>query len=261
MILNKIVQAAAFIVVTVLFTACTPQKHIDLNYLSRDKTDTSKNIVWQNYEARIQPGDKLSIYVTALNTESAQLYNLATGTGTAVQAQGQGYAVDPEGNILFPQLGFIHVAGETKIDVRDTLLSRLKQYLKDPVVVVDFMNLKVTVLGEVPRQGPININDGKITIFQALGQAGDINLTGRRDSVVVIREKNGIREFGYLNLLSNHVFTSPYFVLQQNDVVYVPMTKAKAALSEEKKVLNFSNIATAVSLLTSLTFLIINITK
>lgn len=243
------------------FTACKTPK-MNLNYFSADKRDSSYNRIWQKYESRIQPGDKLSIYVTALNAESAKPYNLSAGTGTAVLAQNQGISVDPEGRILYPQLGFIKVTGLTKDELRDTLLNRLKVYLTDPVVTVDFLNFKITVLGEVTRQGPILVPNGSITLLEALGQAGDIASTGRRDSVLIIREVGNKREFGYVNLLSNETFKSPYFALQQNDVIYVQMNDKKTKLeSNETFSKNLQITTTVVTVISTLTLLILNLAK
>jgi polysaccharide biosynthesis/export protein len=228
------ISAVLLISVLVLFTACRSSQKINQNYLSADRPDSTSTRIWQSYEAKIQPGDRLSIFVTALNPTSAQIFNLSGGSGSGTGQGQSGYSVDQKGNILFPQLGFIHVGGYTKDQIRDTLLNRVSVYLKDPVVVVELINMKVTVLGEVAKQGPILLQEGRINILEALGQAGDINVTGRRDSVLVIREENNKREFGYVNLLSNEVFKSPYFMLQQNDVVVVPMNQRKAVQKDEQ---------------------------
>ncbi len=242
------------------FTACKTPKNI--NYFSADKRDSSVYRTLQNYEAKIQPGDKLSIYVTALNAESAKPYNLSSGTGTAVLAQGQGISVDPSGRILYPQLGFIHAAGLTRNELRDTLLNKLSPFLTDPVVTVDFMNFKVTVLGEVGRQGVIPVPDGSITILQAIGQAGDIPVTGRRDSIMVIRESGGKREFGYINLMSNETFKSPYYYLQQNDVVYVSMNNRKLQTENDQLFIrNISVVTSVLAVLSTVGLLILNITR
>lgn len=249
-----------FVAFMACFTACKTPKNI--NYFSSDKRDSSFDRMIQNYEARIQPGDRLSIYVTALNAESAKPYNLSSGTGTAVLAQNQGISVDPSGKILYPQLGFIHAAGLTRNELRDTLLTRLTPFLTDPVVTVDFMNFKITVLGEVTKQGVISVPDGSINILQALGQAGDIPITGKRDSVMVIRESGGKREFGYINLLSNQTFKSPYYFLQQNDIVYVPMNNKKIQTDADQTFIrNLSVVTSVLAVLSTFGLLILNISK
>lgn len=252
-IMNK--QAIIFTGITFVLiaslTACkTPKTNI--NYFSADKRDSSHTQIWQSYETKIQPGDRLTVFVTALNPESAKIYSVGSATG-----EGGVITVDNSGNILYPQLGTIKAAGLTRTELRNVLIQKLSIFLKDPVVTVDFANFKVTMLGEVTRQGQLNVPDGKLTILEALGQSGDIKETGRRDSILVIREENGVRTFGNINILSNDVFKSPYFVLHQNDVVYVPLVKSKALVSgKEQKPFNFSTIASILGLLSTATFLI-----
>ncbi len=246
-----------------VFSSCKTQQQ-NLNYFSYEKRDSSHNRIWQNYEAKIQPGDKLSIFVSALNPESAKPYILtnATSSNRDQPSTAGNVTVEPDGRIWYPQLGFIKVAGLTKRTFRDTLLNRLKVYLNDPIVVVDFVNLKVTMLGEVNRQGPIQMTDESLTILQALGNAGDITSSGRRDSILVIREVGGIRSFGHINLLSNEVFKSPYFILQQNDVVYVPMNEKKIKTENEQVFIrNLSIITSVLAVISTVGLLVLNLTK
>jgi polysaccharide biosynthesis/export protein len=258
MIKKKISTLLAIVSVTVLFTACKTQK-ANLNYFSADRRDSSYNRIWQDYEAKIQPGDKLAINVTALNPESARPYNTSSGATTA---QVQGVSVDQQGNILYPQLGFIKAAGLTKEQLRDTLLNRLSVYLTDPVVTVDILNFKITILGEVTKQGVFTVPEGSITLLQALGEAGDIASTGRRDSVIVIRESGSKREFGYVNLLSNEVFKSPFFALKQNDVIYVPMNERRIKSENEQLFMrNLSIITSVLAVISTLGLLILNLTR
>jgi polysaccharide biosynthesis/export protein len=263
MIQKTISLSVVSFLLIISFAACKTQK-ANLNYFSADRRDSSYNRIWQDYEAKIQPGDKLAINVTALNPESARPYSLSAGSssGTGMGGQTPGITVDPNGSILYPQLGFIKAAGLTKGELRDTLLNRLKIYLTDPVVTVDFVNFKITVLGEVGKQGPISVPDGSITLLEALGAAGDITMTGMRDSVIVIRESGDKREFGYVNLLSNTAFKSPYFALRQNDVVYVPMNERKVKTENEQVfVRNLSIITSVLAVLSTVGLLILNLTK
>jgi polysaccharide biosynthesis/export protein len=242
------------IFISLLFSACRTQKVQNRNFFSLDNPDSTHTRVWQDYQLRIQKRDRLSITVTALNPSSATIFNFGSGSGTPTSAQG--YAVDDQGNILFPQLGFIHVEGLTKFQLRDTLMNRLKKYLTDPIVMVDFTNLKVTVMGEVGQQGPQNLMEGRITLLEALGQAGNITPAGRRDSILVIREENNQRKFGYVNLLSNDAFKSDYFMLQQNDIVYVPMVKSRATARDASEGSFLDRSLPYISVLTSLTSLV-----
>ncbi len=241
----------ALICFAALMPACKVQKK-NINYLSAENRDSSHARIWQNYEVKIQPGDKLQIGVIALNAASVQPYALGANGAPGIAT------VDSEGNILYPQFGYLKVAGLTRMELRSLLLEKLKVYLRDPVVTVDFSNFKVTMLGEVKQQGVISVPEGKITILEALGQSGDLTETGRRDSVTVIREVNGKREFGNLNLLSNEIFKSPYFVLQQNDVVYVPMIPSKALVAvKERKGVELATIYSILGILSTLTLLIL----
>lgn len=250
---RTLVLLAGVLVIMLSFSACKPPKTTNINYFSADKRDSSHERVIQQYEARIQPSDRLQITITALNPGSALPYALpAPGTLT----------VDSKGDILYPQLGVIKASGLTRNELRDVLIKKLSVYLTDPVVNVDFSNFKVTVLGQVNRQGPINVADGRLTILEALGQSGDITDYGKRDSVMVIREVSGKREFGNVNLLSNEVFKSPYFTLQQNDIIFVPMVKAKAMVSEkESKPINFQTISSILGIVSTLAFLFLNFVR
>jgi polysaccharide export outer membrane protein len=206
-------------------------------------------------------GDRLSVVVNALSPESVVPYNLSAGAATTGSANAFGYVVEEDGVITFPQLGKLPVAGKTRRQLINLLSDSLKRYVRDPVVTVQFLNFKVTVLGEVNRQGPLTTPEGKMTLLEALGQAGDITFYGRRDNVLVIRERNGQREFGRVNLLSKKAFSSPYFVLQQNDVVYVELTEAKVAATDQSFVRNLTIATSIISVLSTIVFLIINISQ
>ena len=134
--------------------------------------------------------------------------------------------VDMDGNIKFPRLGIIHAEGLTKRQLADTILSKITD-LENPTAVIRFLNYRITVLGEVGHQGSFNIPNEKVTIFEALGLAGDIPVTGKKDRVRILREINGDREIGTVDLTSKNIFESPYYHLQQNDVVLVDVKKSK----------------------------------
>jgi polysaccharide export outer membrane protein len=210
-------------------------------------------MVLESYEVPIQPGDLLTITVSALNAASAAPYNFPAGT--------KGATVDQEGNIAFPQLGTLKVSGLTRTQFRNLLISRLKTYLTDPVVTVDFVNFKITVLGEVVRPGTITVSDGKINLLEALAQAGDITEYGKKNQVEIIREVNGKREFGWVNLLSTSAFTTPYYRLRQNDIVYVHSIEDKPNASQVRNDRRIGLLATIVSVATTFSFLIYTISR
>jgi polysaccharide export outer membrane protein len=217
-----------------LLTNCV--KHQQLLYFRNQ----SEFIPLQNHDInnqvriKIQPDDVLFILVRALDQETAEPFNLFSGNMN-MQQMGQnnptlqGYLVDPGGYIDFPVLGRLKLDGMTVEDAKALILQKLTPYLKDPVIIIRFMNFRFTVLGEVGSPGTITVPGERITILEAIGQAGDLTPYSNREKIVVMREQNGKREFGYVNVHSQDVFQSPFFYLQQNDIVYVEPTKAKTA--------------------------------
>lgn len=189
---------------------------------------------------KIQTDDVLFIMVRAFEQETADPFNLFSGTG--MQNMNQlannnpslaGYLVDSEGNIDLPVLGKVSVAGKTVEETKTVLLENLKPYLNDPVIIMRFLNFRFTVLGEVKAPRTITVPGERITILEALGQAGDLTPYSNREKIMVIRENNGKREFGYVNIHAPDIFQSPYFYLQQNDIVYVePIPEAVATVRD-----------------------------
>ena len=156
----------------------------------------------------------------------------------------QSYLVDINGNITFPVLGDIKLAGKTKSEAINYLKERLEPFLKDPIITIKFLNYKITVIGEVARPGQYTINNERVTVLDALGLAGDMTPYGKRNTVLITRENNGKLEFARLNLNSDELFTSPYYFLQQNDVVYVEPNSVRAIASQ--------NISLYLSMITTL---------
>jgi polysaccharide export outer membrane protein len=229
-----------------LLASCTTQKNI--NYLSSYPRDSSYTYIYQGFEVPIQVGDELAVTVTALNPASAIPYTLP-----------KGITVDQDGKILYPQLGAIKVEGLTRSQFRDMMITRLKTYLTDPVVTVDFLNFKVTVLGEVAKPGTITLPQGRINILEALAQAGDLTVYGKKTPVMVIRENKGRREFGYVNLLSNSIFTSPYYRLQQNDIVFVQGVENKPTVEQEVNARKLSYTTSVLAIVSTIGLLVLNI--
>lgn len=192
---------------------------------------------------KIQPDDLLSIRVQALDIEAAIPYNVDPPTMNINNIGGGnirpllGYLVDREGYIDFPVLGRIKVGGRTTGEVRELLTRQLTpEYLKDPVVIVRFLNFRVTVLGEVTQPGTFSISTERITVMDALGLAGDLAPYANRTNILVTREQNGQRTYGRINLQDRNVFNSPYFYLQQNDFIYVePLQERTAALRDQSQ--------------------------
>ena len=226
--------------VVMIAASCGSKTYKNINYFQDVEEDMSLPMA-VNRGIVIQPQDKISIVVSAREPELAAMFNL-TRVSHSLNAEGDnvggsnsvlGYVVDNNGNINMAGLGQIHVAGmnrwELSNHVRQELISR--EYLKDPIVVVEFMNFKISVLGEVKSPGTYTISGDKVTILQALSLAGDLTIMGKRDNVTVLREQGNERNFYHLDLRNTDIFNSPAYYLQQSDLVYVYPNKVKAGQS------------------------------
>jgi polysaccharide export protein, bexD/ctrA/vexA family len=189
------------------------------------------------YDAKIMPKDLLTITVSTLNADASAPFN---GGSTSIVAQGnsntastQGYLVDNNGDIEFPLVGKIHVAGLTKTLCQEAIRERIAPYLaktERPLVTVRMSSYRITVLGEVKGPGVIPVTTEKISVLEAIASAGDLSIYGRRDNVMLIREdSNGQKSIHRLNLNDANIINSPYFYLQQNDVLYIQPNKVQAS--------------------------------
>jgi polysaccharide export outer membrane protein len=206
--------------------------------------DTTLNNAIVSVEPLIQVNDLLNVTVTSLNPEASMVFNSpnitmpvsATSTGTTPTTgygapQLMGYLVNSDGTIKFPVLGPVKVAGLTKRQlemlITDSLTNR--KLLVDPIVTARFLNFRVTVLGEVAKPTTLNVANERISIFEALGLAGDLTIYAKRDNVLLIREAGDKKIVKRLDLSNNEILTSPYYYLKTNDVVYVEPRKEKVA--------------------------------
>lgn len=242
-----------FFIVATIAMSCNSQKTITNNYLINAKDTTGKDSL-PLAGLLIQKNDLLSIrvYSTAIGSEPLvdAPYNLVDlGTVT-------GFLVDVNGNIEYPQIGVIHVEGMTKEQLAELIKKKFQGQLNNPSVIVRFLNYRITVLGEVGGPSTFSVPTENITILEALGLAGDITEFGRKDNVKIIRERNGMREIGTIDLTSKDMFNSPYFRLQQNDVVLVEQTRRKIKQQEQQTLIMqigiASSIITAVALVLNL---------
>lgn len=229
--------------VVLLGTSCASQRKLAyLGSVTPEAAD-SINARYQSVrEAHILCGDMLTITVNALDAEAVQAFNLPVANYLRVgslQTTNTGggslqyYTVDKDGNIDFPVLGTIHLEGKTISEAKDTLTSLIAASVHNPIVNIHFANFHITVLGEVKNPGVHSVSGERITILEALGKAGDMTIYGKRNNVLVTRENaDGKIELARLNLNSPDIFTSPYYFLQQNDVVYVSPNHARGIASE-----------------------------
>ena len=258
----------ALLMTLILATSCGSVK--DIAYFQNKLVDQPEKID-KHAGIVIQPKDQLSIIVSCRNPELVAMFNLPVvsyyaGSEIAVGAAQQrlsGYVVDNEGYIDFPVLGKIEVAGLTRWELAEYIKKKLiaDGLLNDPMVTVEFMNFKVSVIGEVGAPGTYAIAGDKVTVLQAIGLAKDLTIYGRRDNVSVIREQNGQRVIYQINLTDVDMFKSPAYYLQQNDVVYVEPNKNKArqATIDDKGLRLTSIIVSSGSLLVSLATLLVNL--
>ena len=189
----------------------------------------------------IQKSDLLRITVSSFEPAAVAPFNLEPPGQSPGVVQNldvvrlfSGYMVDSDGFVDFPVLGQIKASGRTIEELKADIRQRLTTYLKEPVVNVRFLNFKVSVMGSVTTPGQIEVTNPRITLLQAIAQAGDFNDYADRDEVLVIREREGERTFARINLHSDELFSSEYYFLEQNDVVYVPPTQTRTAAVQDQ---------------------------
>jgi len=249
----------------VLLAACSAPKEVlylqDISLIKEEAIDKS-------YEVIIHKDDLLAIIVNSKDPELALPFNMPLvsyqiGGQNVSQQRLVGYLVNQDGNIDFPILGEIHVEGLTRMQVTELIKKRLieEELIKDPIVTVQFLNFKVSVIGEVGRPGTFDISGDRITLLEALSMAGDFNIYGRRDRVAVIREKDGKRSILYHDLRSSDIFQSPCYYLQQNDIVYVEPNNAKTGQSRINSNNSVGVWLSGVSVLASITSLLVTMFK
>lgn len=249
----------------ILFSACNSTKEVV--YL-QDVIPLKQQDIERKYEVFIHEDDLLAIMVNSKDPELALPFNMPLityqiGSEGGGQQRVLGYLVDTNGDIDFPILGKLHVAGLSRLELRDLIKEKLisGDYIKDPVVTVQFLNYKVSVMGEVARPGSFTITGDRITLLEALSMAGDLTIYGRRDRVAVIREENGKRTILFHDLRSSDIFTSPCYYLQQNDIVYVEPNKAKAGQRDINQNNSVSVWLSAVSVLAAVASLLVTVLK
>lgn len=249
----------------ILFVACVPAwwscgNVRQLQYM-QGQFDTARLRQAVYPELVIQKGDLLSITVYSDNPVASAFYNLPpqptianSSTTTTTQPTpslnpGSTYLVDDSGYIQFPGLGNLAVAGLTKDQLYELLKTRLSDKLSNPYFVIRLANYRITLIGEVARPGQFTIPNERVSLLEAIGLAGDLTAFGRRDNILVIREINGQRSWARLDLKSPDIMGSPYFYLQPNDVIYVDVTRNKAAANDQVTVRNISLAVSVVSVL------------
>ena len=247
----------------VAVSSCTSYK-TSLPYFEDIRDSISGEFNQGDYGIKIIPDDELLITVTSMVPEATAMYNLSLGNPAtrdgvlkATQPQQQTYIVDTNGDIQFPVLGKMHVAGKSTQELMQELTSRISKDVENPIVRVQLVNFRINVLGEVKHPGAITVGKERYSILDALADAGDLTEYGERSNVLLIREVDGKRIFQRMNLNNSSLLTSPYFYLQQNDVVYVEPNEirrenAKYNQNNSYKISVVSTIVSACSVIASL---------
>tara|TARA_R110002020_G_scaffold85914_1_gene211658 strand:- start:97444 stop:98232 length:789 start_codon:yes stop_codon:yes gene_type:complete len=224
----------AVVVISIGFVSCVSKRNV---LYFQDVERLNQGIETNNYQTIIRPDDLLTITVSALNPETVIPFNpplvsSPTVDGTIRNTQQiQTYLVDKSGEIEFPVVGTIELGGLTRQEAINELHNILSEYIINPIINLRILNYTITVMGEVNNPGTFTVNDERITVLEALGYAGDMTIFGKRKDVIVVREENGDKSYGKLDFTSADVMNSPYYYLQQNDVVIVSPNTAQVQSS------------------------------
>ncbi|WP_412985168.1 polysaccharide biosynthesis/export family protein [Pontimicrobium sp. IMCC45349] len=239
-------------------TSCASRQ--DIVYFQDEPISNTIENSNANFEIRFKPDDLLTIDVSALDPDAARPFNLpaVSYNNSVISARGdlkmQTYLVDIHGNIEFPVLGTIKIAGLSRSEANAMLKEKLTEYIKNPIVNIRLANFTITVLGEVTRPGTYTVQDERISLSEALGLAGDLTIYGKRDNVFLIREVDGEKRYAKFDLTSINVMNSPNYYLTQNDVIYVEPNNAKVRSSSYNQnngviIAGISTLATIVAII------------
>ena len=208
--------------------------------LDKDTISTGANFV-----AKIQTGDLVSVYVSSLSSSASSFFNPYTATASVIdgeagsgqtnsppalsQSSSPGFLVDSSGTIEIPLIGMIHISGLTTSEAKDVIRTKMVKYLKEPTVNVRVLNYKISILGEVNKPSVYVIPNAKVTIIEALSMAGDLTVFGDREDVLIVRDVDGKKEFGHLNMTTRDIYNSRFYNLHPNDIIYIKPLKVKSA--------------------------------
>jgi polysaccharide export outer membrane protein len=226
---KRFLKTISFLILLMTVSSCVTSKEI---IYFQDEPVTKSNQMDLNPAITYKPNDLLFISIGG-NKDAVAPFNLPAISYSAsdVDANGQlkmpTYLIDVNGNIEYPVLGTLNLAGLTRMQATAFLKNKLSEYVKDPIVNIRLINFTITVLGEVNSPGTYTVEDERISFTEALGMAGDLTIHGIRENVFLIRENNGVKQFTQFDLTSINVVNSPNYYLQQNDVIYVQPNKAK----------------------------------
>ena len=252
-----------FLILPLIFSSCMSKKNFLYLQGSQDFINSSSN-----YEPIIQNDDRLSIRINTLEPEASVPFNLEGSRLNSVNFTNSnnltnsnsgnnnpiGYLVDEKGTIDFPVIGTISVAGFTIGQVKTFLKEKLAVYLKDPIINIQLLNFKVTVLGDVSSPGIKTFSSNRVTLFDAIGASSDLTIFGKRKNILLVRDFQGVKTFNRIDVTKANFVNSPFYYLDQNDVVIVESRKAKI---DATAIPNLSLIVSLVSFISTMIFLVI----
>lgn len=208
-------------------------KREELIYFQGNQQSITK---FEEFIPKIQSSDMLAINVSAADIKATEPFNQQSvyqmNPGIQNNPYAKLYTVDQEGNINYPIIGKIKLAGHTRVEAENIIKERLSKYIVNPGVNINYTNFKISVLGEVTRPGYFTIPNDRVTILEALGMAGDLTINGVRKNIMVIREQNGKKNTYNVDITSKDILNSPVYYLAQNDVVYVEPNNARVSASK-----------------------------
>lgn len=267
---RKTCLMVALSMLCMVVVSCTTTKDNNLAYF-KDLAASAAGTLPEGLEREIRlvPDNELAISISSAQPEATAMYNVPLGnpaTRGVISTQGQPrlltYIIDRQGNIELPVIGTLHVQGLTTSEVTDIIKKRVSENVHDPYVRVELLGFHVNVMGEVKSPHRIYVQSQRYSVLDALAEAGDLTEFAKRDAVTVIREQNGQKTYQRLNLADSQIFSSPYFYLQQNDVVYVEPNTIKIDNSKynQNNAFKLSVISTVVSAASVIASLVIALT-
>lgn len=255
---NKPLTVSFYAVLLTVLVSCGASKLSHQNRLMLQGIDTAQISNVQFPVPTIKKGDLLTVLIYSDNRDVTEIYNQGQtggsgGTGAAAAnnlgPSGRGYLVDENGMIYIHSLGLIKAEGLQKKELKELITDKLSPVLKNPYVTVRYTNSRIMLLGEVAKPGVIEIPEQKVSILDAIGMAGDLTPFGRRDNILIIREDGEKRSIARLDIRSSEIFNSPFFFLQQNDMIYVEPSRKKPTGNDQVLLRNITLATSIISVL------------
>ncbi len=245
------IPTIAFVTILFLLSSCKVTQQ-SAYFKTLQKDTTLKNFITNDFELKIIKGDRLSINVSSMSPTEDAFFNAVTsaGAGAGNATSAGGYTVQQDGTVLLHRLGAFKVEGYTRRELSKKIETSLLPYLKDPIVQVNFLNHKITLLGEVATPQVLNLPEEQISIIDALVLSGDVTPNGKRNNITIIRENGNEKQIKHINLEDHSIFSSSWYYVKPNDIILVAADTEKFVKTEKRQKLQntLSLVASGVSL-------------